>query len=306
MPLLHAILLALVQALTEFLPVSSTAHLILVPWLLGWPDHGLLFDIALHLGTLAAVLAYFAKTWIRLLFLAVGKEVMKPRPGEPDYDLYENPRLFLFLVAATMPAGIAGLALKDYVESVFRSPAVIGVMLIAVGLLIAYAEKVGRFRRDLGELSFRDAMVIGCAQAVALIPGTSRSGITMSTAMLMGVTRYSAARFSFLLSSPIILGDYVYLHLGNGRMTCVDLREGKETWRSKPFGKYWSMAVQDERILGLDERGDLLLIDANPSEFRLLDKKRVSDAGESWAHVAVVGAHVLVRDLEGVTAFEWK
>ena len=206
MPLLHAILLALVQALTEFLPVSSTAHLILVPWLLGWPDHGLLFDIALHLGTLAAVLAYFAKTWIRLLFLAVGKEVMKPRPGEPDYDLYENPRLFLFLVAATMPAGIAGLALKDYVESVFRSPAVIGVMLIAVGLLIAYAEKVGRFRRDLGELSFRDAMVIGCAQAVALIPGTSRSGITMSTAMLMGVTRYSAARFSFLLSSPIILG----------------------------------------------------------------------------------------------------
>ena len=206
MPLFHAILLALLQALTEFLPVSSTAHLILVPWLLGWPDHGLLFDIALHLGTLAAVLAYFAKTWIRLMFLAVGKEVMKPNPGEPDYDLYENPRLFLFLVAATLPAGIAGLALKDYVESVFRSPAVIGVMLIAVGLLIAYAERVGGFRRDLGKLSFRDAMLIGCAQAIALVPGTSRSGITMSTAMLLGVTRYSAARFSFLLSSPIILG----------------------------------------------------------------------------------------------------
>ncbi len=206
MPLLHAILLALVQALTEFLPVSSTAHLILVPWLLGWPDHGLLFDIALHLGTLAAVLLYFAKTWVRLAFLAVGKEVMKPNPGEPDYDLYQNPKLFLYLVAATLPAGIAGLALKDYVESTLRSPVVIGVMLISIGLLIAYAEKTGRFKRDLGKLSFRDAMLIGCAQAVALIPGTSRSGITMSTAMLLGVTRHSAARFSFLLSSPIILG----------------------------------------------------------------------------------------------------
>ena len=122
MPLFHAILLALVQALTEFLPVSSTAHLILVPWLLGWPEHSLLFDIALHLGTLAAVLAYFAKTWIRLLFLAVGKQVMRPEAGHPDNDLYENPKLFLYLVAATMPAGIAGLLIKDYVESVLRSP----------------------------------------------------------------------------------------------------------------------------------------------------------------------------------------
>jgi len=206
MSVFHAVVLAIVQALTEFLPVSSTAHLILVPWLLGWADHGLLFDIALHLGTLAAVLVYFAKTWIRLLFLAIGKEVWKPAPGEPDADLFENPRLFLFLVAATLPAGIAGLALKDYVESTFRSPVVIGVMLIVVGLLIAYAERVGKFKRDLGSLTFRDAMAIGCAQAVALVPGTSRSGITMSTAMMLGVTRHSAARFSFLLSSPIILG----------------------------------------------------------------------------------------------------
>ena len=107
MSVFHAVVLAIVQALTEFLPVSSTAHLILVPWLLGWADHGLLFDIALHLGTLAAVLVYFAKTWIRLLFLAIGKEVWKPAPGEPDADLFENPRLFLFLVAATLPAGRA-------------------------------------------------------------------------------------------------------------------------------------------------------------------------------------------------------
>ncbi len=206
MPLFHAVILALVQAATEFLPVSSTAHLVLVPWLLGWPDHGLLFDIALHLGTLAAVLIYFAKTWIRLAFLSVGKEVLKPGPGEPDSDLFENPKLFVFLVAATFPAGLAGLALKDLVETTFRSPFVIGFMLIAIGLVLAFAEKRGAFNRDLSRLSFRDAMAIGFAQAVALIPGTSRSGITMSMAMMLGLTRQSAARFSFLLSTPIILG----------------------------------------------------------------------------------------------------
>ncbi len=206
MPLFHALILALVQAATEFLPVSSTAHLILTPWLLGWPPHDLLFDIALHLGTLAAVALYFAKTWIRLVGLALGKPILKPEPGEADYDLYENPRLFWYLVAATMPAGIAGLALQDYVETTLRSPAVIGVMLIAVGLVIAWAEKTGRFNRNLDRLTFGDAMAIGCAQMLALIPGTSRSGITISTAMFRGLTRYSAARFSFLLSTPIILG----------------------------------------------------------------------------------------------------
>ena len=206
MPILHAVVLALVQALTEFLPVSSSAHLILVPWLLGWADHGLLFDIALHAGTVTAVIAYFFKTWVRLAFLAVGKEVWKPAPGEPDHDLYRNPRLFVYLVAATFPAGIVGALLKDYVETTLRSPYVIGVMLIAIGLLIAWAEQRGAFRRNLDDLSFRDAMAIGAAQAVALIPGTSRSGITISTAMLLGLTRHSAARFSFLLSTPIILG----------------------------------------------------------------------------------------------------
>jgi undecaprenyl-diphosphatase len=206
MPVFHAVVLALVQALTEFLPVSSSAHLVLVPWLLGWQDHGLLFDIALHAGTVTAVIAYFFKTWVRLVFLAFGKEVWKPRPGEADCDLFENRKLFLFLVAATMPAGVVGLLLEDFVETTLRSPFVIGVMLIVIGLFIAYAEKNGTFRRDLDTLTFRDAMAIGCAQAVALIPGTSRSGITISTAMLLGLTRHSAARFSFLLSTPVIVG----------------------------------------------------------------------------------------------------
>lgn len=206
MPLIEAVILALVQAVTEFLPVSSTAHLVLVPWLFGWRPHGLLFDIAVHLGTLVAVLIYFLRTWLRLLFLAFGRSAWRPEAGEADSDLYENPRLFWFLAAATFPAGIAGLALKDYVETVFRSPVVIGVMLIVVGLIIAWAEKVGSFKRNLDSLRFLDAMAIGCAQTVALIPGTSRSGITMSAAMLLGLTRHSAARFSFLLSTPIILG----------------------------------------------------------------------------------------------------
>ncbi len=206
MPLIQAVILALVQAATEFLPVSSTAHLILVPWLMGWKDQGLLFDIALHIGTLAAVLLYFAKTWIRLVFLAFGRKVLPPEPGDPDNDLYDNPRLFWFLVAATIPAGIAGLLLQDYVESVLRSPLVIGFMLVAIGLVLAWAERAGTFRLDLGHISFRDAMIIGFAQMLALVPGCSRSGITISAALFRGVNRPAAARFSFLLSSPIILG----------------------------------------------------------------------------------------------------
>ncbi len=206
MPIYQAVVLALVQAATEFLPISSTAHLILVPWLLGWDDPGLLFDIAVHLGTLVAVLVYFAKTWVRLGFLAFGRQALVPAAYEPDADLYENPRLFSFLVAATFPAGIAGLLLEDHVETTLRSPFVIGFMLIAVGGLIWWAERRGRFDHDLDRVSFADAMMIGCAQAVALIPGTSRAGITIAAALSRGLRRPAAARFSFLLSSPIIAG----------------------------------------------------------------------------------------------------
>lgn len=206
MPIYQAVILALVQAATEFLPVSSTAHLILVPWLAGWQDPGLFFDVALHVGTLVAVLIYFAKTWIRLAFLAIGRQILKPKPGEWDEDLYENPNLFLYLVAATFPAGIAGLLLKDYVEGALRSPFVIGTMLIAVGLIIAWADRRGTRAKTLGQLSLRDALLIGCAQALALIPGTSRAGATISTGLVLGLSRPAAARFSFLLSTPIILG----------------------------------------------------------------------------------------------------
>ncbi len=206
MPLYQVIVLAIVQAVTEFLPISSTAHLILVPWLFGWKDPGLLFDIALHLGTLGAVLIYFGRSWVRLLFLAAGKRVLVPPSGDPDHEIYENPKLFWFLVAATFPAGMAGLLWKDAVETTLRGPVVIGVALIVVAGVLWSADRTGTFERGLEGLKLPEALAIGCAQAIALIPGTSRSGITIAAALFLGLRRQAAARFSFLLSSPIIAG----------------------------------------------------------------------------------------------------
>ena len=227
MPLYQVVVLALVQAATEFLPISSTAHLIVVPWLFGWRDQGLLFDVALHLGTLAAVLLYFAKTWIRLLSLAAGRKVMPARPDELDGDLEDNPRLFAYLVAATFPAGIAGLLLEDYVKTTLRSPLVVAGMLIAFGLVIWWAERVSRRERNLGSVSLGDALAIGFAQALALIPGTSRSGITISVGLFRGLERTAAARFSFLLSSPIILG--------------ASMKAGWEVWQQGGLGGEWQV-----------------------------------------------------------------
>ncbi len=206
MPFYQVVVLALVQGITEFLPISSTAHLALVPWLLGWRDPGLAFDIALHLGTLVAVAGYFARTWIRVVFLALGRRVMPAGGNDPDRDLDANPKLLWFLVAATIPAGVAGLALQKFAETTLRSPLVIAGMMIGVGLLIWWAERQGPFGKELGELTLGDALVIGLAQALAVVPGTSRSGITMAAALARGVERPAAARFSFLLSTPIIAG----------------------------------------------------------------------------------------------------
>ena len=203
---LQVLVLALVQALTEFLPISSSAHLVLVRWLMGWDDPGLFFDVALHFGTLLALAAYFAPTWFRILGLAVGRRILEPGPGHPDRDLYDNPRLLWLLVAATVPAVFAGLAFQDIIESRLRSPFVIGFMLVSVGCLIWWADRRRRLDRGLGTLPFAGAMVIGCAQAVALVPGTSRSGITMAAGLCLGLRRRAAARFSFLLAMPIVLG----------------------------------------------------------------------------------------------------
>lgn len=206
MDLFQAVVLALVQAFTEFLPISSSAHLVLVRWLLGWNDPGLAFDIALHFGTLAALSVYFARTWIRLLGLAVGRRLIEPPAGHADRDLYDNPRLLWLLAAGTLPAGLAGLALQESVEGHLRDPFVIGWMLIGVGALIWWAERTGQMTRGLDSLSLASVMAIGCAQALALVPGTSRAGITIAAGLMLGLTRQAAARFSFLLAMPVVAG----------------------------------------------------------------------------------------------------
>jgi undecaprenyl-diphosphatase len=198
MTLLQAVILAVVQGFTELLPISSSGHLFAISWLLGWPDQGLAFDIALHLGTLAAVAIYFFRDWVQVIAMGLGLDYA------PDPDLARNPKLLWMLAAATVPAGLAGLALQSAAETALRSPWVIGAMLIGVGLLMMLAERFGRRVKSIGAVSFLDAMAIGLAQCVALIPGTSRSGITMTAGLFRDLDRPAAARFSFLLATPII------------------------------------------------------------------------------------------------------
>jgi undecaprenyl-diphosphatase len=200
MSLFQVIVLALVQGLTEFLPISSSAHLALAPWLLGWKDQGLTFDIALHFGTLLAVLLYFFRDWLQILAAGFGVQ------WGPDSELRSNPRLLWFLAAASAPVGVAGLMLKDYAENSLRNPVVIGCMLIAVGLVMAAGEQRGRLTRRIDSIRLRDALWIGLAQALAVVPGTSRSGITIAAGLFRDLDREAAARFSFLLSTPAIAG----------------------------------------------------------------------------------------------------
>lgn len=200
MPLFQVVVLAIVQGFTEFLPISSSAHLALAPWLLGWKDQGLTFDIALHFGTLAAVLIYFFRDWVQITAQGFGLS-----HGQ-NPELRRNPRLLWLIAAATIPVGAAGLLLQDYAESSWRNPLLIGSMLIAVGVLMGVADRVGKRRKGVGGISFFDAMVIGAAQALAIVPGTSRSGITITAGLFRGIDREAAARFSFLLSTPAIAG----------------------------------------------------------------------------------------------------
>ena len=198
MPLYQVIVLAIVQGLTEFLPISSTAHLKLVPWLFGWQDPGLAFDIALHAGTLAAVLLYFYKDWIQIIAQAFGARV------RGDRELSKNPKLLWLLVIGSIPVGVAGLLFGKQAETTWRSPYVIATMLILVGIVMWIADRKTTGYRALGEVTGLDAITIGAAQALAVVPGTSRSGITITAALFRDFDRAAAARFSFLLSTPAI------------------------------------------------------------------------------------------------------
>jgi undecaprenyl-diphosphatase len=208
MPLIQAVILALVQAVTEFLPVSSTAHLILFPWLLGWQDPGLAFDVALHMGTLLALLLYFFRTWISLLLPGVG--IHYPASATPG-EVSQRRRLFWFLMLGTIPAGIAGLKLEHFLEENFRRPIPIACSLIVVALLMWWAEsRAARATRDIEQVTLADSLLIGVAQALALFPGVSRSGITIATGLGRNMKREAAARFSFLLAAPVLAGAAVH------------------------------------------------------------------------------------------------
>jgi len=198
MPLLQVVVLALIQGITEFLPISSTAHLALAPWLLGWNDPGLTFDIALHVGTLVAILVYFFRTWLQIIAQAIGF-----RYGEDDA-LRRNPGLLWLLVIGSIPIGVFGYIFGKQAETTWRSPFIIGTMMVVVGVLMWLGERAGSRKKDLSAVTFTDALAIGAAQAIAIVPGTSRSGITITAGLFRNLDRPAAARFSFLLSAPAI------------------------------------------------------------------------------------------------------
>jgi undecaprenyl-diphosphatase len=203
MPLWQAIILAVVQGLTEFLPISSSAHLILIPKLLNWQDPGLPFDVALHLGTLIAVLLYFFREWLQLTLCGLGFHYPK-RASEQM--VQQNQRLFWYLVAGTIPGALVGYFFDHWIEENLRDPILIACAMIAIALLMWYAEYSARLTRRLEQTSLGDSLTIGTGQAFALFPGVSRSGITITAGLFRGMTREAAARFSFLLSTPLIAG----------------------------------------------------------------------------------------------------
>ena len=206
MPLYQAIVLAIIQGLTEFLPVSSTAHLWLVPWMFNWKDPGLTFDVALHAGTLAAVLLYFWRYWVEMIKMVMGVSDGSGVTAGSIPLLGENRKLYWFLIIATIPGGIAGLLFEHAAEEKWRSPVVVGVALIVVALVMWAGERVGRHDVSLGQIGLVDSIIVGAAQACAIIPGVSRSGSTMAAGLFRGMTRETAARFSFLLATPLVAG----------------------------------------------------------------------------------------------------
>jgi undecaprenyl-diphosphatase len=203
----QAIVLALVQGLSEFLPVSSSGHLVLVPHLFGWADQGLAFDVAVHVGTLVAVAAYFRRelaAMARAWFASLGGGGATP-----------DSRLAWCVILGTVPVGVVGLTLGGFIEESLRNPLSVATLLAVFGLFMWVADRFGRRERDEYGVGWRDALLIGCAQALALMPGTSRSGVTMTMARALGLTRAAAARFSFLLAVPGIAmaGGYEFLKL---------------------------------------------------------------------------------------------
>ena len=222
----HGLVLGIVQGLTEFLPISSSGHLVLVPWLLGWPPHGLTFDVALHLGTLAALVAYFwrdlwrlAAAWLPRRDLAFGPikgtEVVQTSTGRviravESEARQRDRRLGLSLVAGSVPAAVVGALFADQIEASLRAPATIAALLIVAGGLLAAADRAGIQKLGLESIGIPLGVLIGLAQALSLAPGVSRSGITLAAGLFFGLTREAAARYAFLLGVPVTAGAAVF------------------------------------------------------------------------------------------------
>ncbi|MEM0514152.1 undecaprenyl-diphosphate phosphatase [Pseudoalteromonas sp. YIC-827] len=222
MSILAIVVLAVIQGLTEFLPISSSAHLILPSQLLGWQDQGLAFDVAVHVGSLMAVMIYFRKEIGDILvawFKSFGSQ------GATD-----DSKLGWYILLATIPAGIAGKLFEDLIEQHLRAAIVIAITTIFFGLVLWLADIKAKQSKNIYQLNWKSALLIGCAQAVALIPGTSRSGITMTAGLFLGLTKESAARFSFLLSVPVIGGM--------GLIKTIELATGEQAvdWQALILG----------------------------------------------------------------------
>lgn len=199
----ESIILGIIQGLTEFLPISSTAHLVIVPDLLDWNSqllNSLTFDVALHLGTLLAVLSYFFRDTVELISGFI-RGISKR-----NFNHDAKTRFSFLVFIGTIPAGVFGILLDKWVETKFRTPAVLATTLIVIGAVMWYAEKVAKRMKKTGSMTVKDALIVGFAQALALVPGTSRSGVTISSGLFLGYDREEAARFSFLLSIPVIAG----------------------------------------------------------------------------------------------------
>lgn len=207
MDLFQSLIIGIVQGLTEFLPISSTAHVRIIPSLLGWNDPGAAVTAVTQLGTLAAVLVYFRNDLLSLMLAGTRSVAQFNRRDEWDEATVRQVKLAWFIVLGTLPIGVLGLLFKHQIENDLRSLAIIGWSLIGLAVLLALAEIVAKHRRKIEDMNFIDTQVIGFAQAVALIPGSSRSGVTITAGLFLGLSRESAARFSFLLSVPAILAS---------------------------------------------------------------------------------------------------
>ncbi len=205
MDLAQAAVLGMVQGLTEFLPISSSGHLVMVPYLLGWPAHSQAFDLALHLGTLLALLWFFWRDWLALIRGFIGG-LLSAEARREDAAW----RMALLVLLGSVPAGVVGVAFEKPIEALLRGAVINAVLVIAFGVLLYVADRVGALKRSIDEVDWRDALVMGLAQALALMPGVSRCGITITAGLVRGLDRPTAARFSFLLSGPITAAAAVF------------------------------------------------------------------------------------------------